>query len=137
MIRHDLALGLLGLGAAAVLLACFAVIALPGPFVRLHATAVASSLGVPLLALALAVDTGPGRGAVKLLVIGALVGVSGPVTTMAIGKALREQRSPTRRAAGDSGGRPSGHGSGQGSGRAAVRRGSGAGNRAKADGGGS
>lgn len=96
MIRHDVALALLALGAAAVLLACFALIALPGPFVRLHATALASSLGLPLLALALAVDTGPGRGAVKLLVIGALVGLSGPVTTMAIGKALREQRTRGR-----------------------------------------
>jgi multicomponent Na+:H+ antiporter subunit G len=98
MLRHDVALALLGLGAAAVLLSCLALIALPGPFVRLHATSVASSLGLPLLALALAVDTGPGRGAVKLLVIGALVCFSGPVTTMAIGKALREQR--TRRSAG-------------------------------------
>jgi multicomponent Na+:H+ antiporter subunit G len=94
MIRHDVALALLGLGATGVLLACFALIALPGPFVRLHAAALATSLGVPLLVLALAVDTGPGRGAVKLLVIAALVALSGPVTTMAIGKALHEQGHP-------------------------------------------
>jgi multicomponent Na+:H+ antiporter subunit G len=99
MIRHDVALALLGLGATAVLLACFALIALPGPFVRLHATALATSLGIPLLVLALAVDTGPGRGAVKLLVIGALVALSGPVTTMAIGKVLRQQRPPRGTAA--------------------------------------
>ncbi|WP_042364587.1 cation:proton antiporter [Streptacidiphilus neutrinimicus] len=111
MIRHDVALALLGLGAAAVLLGCFALVALPGPFVRLHATALASSLGLPLLALAVAVDTGPGRGAVKLLLIGALVAVSGPVTTMAIGKALREQRPPHRPAAREAARRePSGRG---------------------------
>ncbi|PYC61039.1 hypothetical protein C7C46_33830, partial [Streptomyces tateyamensis] len=56
------------------------------PYLRLHALSPASSLGAPLISLALAVETGPGRGAAKLLVIGALLAVGGTVTTMAIGR---------------------------------------------------
>lgn len=85
-IRHLIGLVLLVLGTAVLLLSGCALLALPGPYARLHALAPATSLGAPLIALALAVDTGPGRAAVKLLFIGALVALAGPVTTMAIGR---------------------------------------------------
>jgi len=85
-IRHVIALVLLVAGTAVLLLSACALLALPRPYARLHALAPATSLGAPLIALALAVDTGPGRGAVKLLAIGALLAVSGPITTMAIGR---------------------------------------------------
>jgi monovalent cation/proton antiporter MnhG/PhaG subunit len=84
--RHLVALVLLLAGTAVLLLSVCALLVLPAPYARLHALAPASSLGAPLIALALAVDTGPGRAAVKLLVIAALLAAGGPVTTMAIGR---------------------------------------------------
>ena len=87
-IRHLIALVLLVLGTAALLLSGFALLALPGPYARLHALAPATSLGAPLIALALAIDTGPGRAALKLLFLGALLALSGPVTTTAVGRVI-------------------------------------------------
>ncbi len=84
--RHVVALVLLVAGTAVLLLAALGLLALPGTLARLHALAPATSLGAPLVVLGLAVDTGPGRAAVKLLVIGALLAVGGPVTAMAIGR---------------------------------------------------
>jgi multicomponent Na+:H+ antiporter subunit G len=85
-IRHVIALVLLVAGTAVLLLSACALLVLPRPYAQLHALAPATSLGSPLIALALALDTGPGRAAVKLLAIGALLAVSGPITTMAIGR---------------------------------------------------
>ncbi|MBO1417117.1 monovalent cation/H(+) antiporter subunit G [Streptomyces sp. FH025] len=85
-VRHFLALVLLGAGTAALLLAALALVVLPGPYLRLHALSPAAVLGAPLVALALAVDTGPGRAAVKLLVIGLLLAVGGTITTMAVAR---------------------------------------------------
>ncbi|SEK46512.1 monovalent cation/H(+) antiporter subunit G [Streptacidiphilus jiangxiensis] len=85
-VRHVLALAMLVVATATLLLSAGALLVLPRPYARLHALAPATSLGAPLVALALALDTGPGRGAVKLLVIGALLAAGGPVTTMAIGR---------------------------------------------------
>ncbi|MFC8719864.1 cation:proton antiporter [Kitasatospora sp. NPDC057198] len=84
--RHVLALVLLAAGSGALLLAAAALVRLPGRYLRLHALSAASTLGVPLTAAAAAVETGPGRAAGKLLLIGALVLAAGPVTTMAIGR---------------------------------------------------
>ncbi|MCQ4042692.1 cation:proton antiporter [Streptantibioticus rubrisoli] len=89
-VRHVCALVLLVLGVAVLLLSAAALIALPRPYGRLHALTPATSLGLPLVALALAVETGPGRSAVKLLVIAALTAVGGAVTTMAIGRATAQ-----------------------------------------------
>lgn len=84
--RHTVALVLLCAGTAALLLSALALIVLPGPYLRLHALSPAAALGAPLVALALAVDTGPGRAAAKLLVIGLLLAVGGTVTTMAVAR---------------------------------------------------
>ncbi|MFB7909887.1 monovalent cation/H(+) antiporter subunit G [Kitasatospora sp. NPDC056076] len=84
--RHVVALALLVAATAVLLLSTCALLVLPRPYARLHALAPATSLGAPLMALALALDTGPGRGAVKLLVVGALLAAGGPITTMAIGR---------------------------------------------------
>ncbi|MGW2250202.1 monovalent cation/H(+) antiporter subunit G [Kitasatospora sp. NPDC001660] len=84
--RHAVALVLLCAGTAALLLSTLALIVLPGPYLRLHALSPAAALGAPLVALALAVDTGPGRAAAKLLVIGLLLAVGGTVTTMAVAR---------------------------------------------------
>jgi multicomponent Na+:H+ antiporter subunit G len=108
---HLCALVLLACGTAALLLSALALAVLTTPYARLHALAPATSLGVPLISLALAVDAGPGRAAVKLLFIGALAAVSGPVTTMVIGRTMaREGELPgdvargRARAAGERGG---------------------------------
>ncbi|MFF8772592.1 monovalent cation/H(+) antiporter subunit G [Kitasatospora sp. NPDC015120] len=90
MTRHTLALVLLCAGAAALLLAAVGLAVLPGPYLRLHALSPAGTLGAPLVALALAVETGPGRAAAKLLFIGLLLAAGGTVTTMAVGRATRE-----------------------------------------------
>ncbi|QMU69331.1 monovalent cation/H(+) antiporter subunit G [Streptacidiphilus sp. P02-A3a] len=87
-IRHLIALVLLVTGTGVLLLSACALLALPGPYARLHALAPATSLGAPLIALALAVDTGPGRAAVKLLFVGALLALAGPITTMAIARVV-------------------------------------------------
>ena len=92
--RHLCALVLLAAGTAALLLSALALVVLPAPYDRLHALTPATSLGVPLVALALAVETGPGRAAVKLLVVAALVAAGGPATTMAIGRALHHEQTP-------------------------------------------
>jgi multicomponent Na+:H+ antiporter subunit G len=90
-VREGFAVALLVCGAAALLLAALALLALPTPYARLHALAPAGSLGVPLICLALALDAGPGRAAVKLLFIGALTAVSGPVISIVIGRTMAQE----------------------------------------------
>jgi multicomponent Na+:H+ antiporter subunit G len=90
-VREGFAVALLVCGAAALLLAALALLALPTPYARLHALAPAGSLGVPLICLALALDAGPGRAAVKLLFIGALTTVSGPVISIVIGRTMAQE----------------------------------------------
>ncbi|MGW2560854.1 cation:proton antiporter [Streptomyces sp. NPDC001514] len=87
---------LLAVGVAMLLLSAVSLVVLPGPYARLHALAPASVLGGPLIALAAAVDLGPGRGAVKALLIGALIAVGGTMTTMAIGRATAAQEGRAR-----------------------------------------
>jgi multicomponent Na+:H+ antiporter subunit G len=95
--RHVCALVLLVAGIGVLLLSALAFTVLPRPYARLHALTPATSLGAPLVLLALAVETGPGRSAVKLLVIGALIALGGPVTTMAIGRATAQHEGRLRR----------------------------------------
>ncbi|MCX3058571.1 monovalent cation/H(+) antiporter subunit G [Streptomyces beihaiensis] len=64
-IRHLCVLALLFAGTGVLVLSAVCLVALPRPYQRLHALAPASSLGVPLVALAAAVASGPGRAAVK------------------------------------------------------------------------
>ncbi|MQS16870.1 monovalent cation/H(+) antiporter subunit G [Streptomyces kaniharaensis] len=97
MDRHVVALVLLCAGTAALLLAAAGLVVLPGPYLRLHALSPAATLGAPLVALALAVDTGPGRAAAKLLVIGLLLAAGGTVTTMAVARATVRAGRETRR----------------------------------------
>lgn len=95
---HVCALILLAAGAAALLLAALALAVLPTPYARLHALAPAGSLGVPLICLGLALDAGVGREAVKLLFIGAVTGVSGPVLTVVIGRTMAREGERPRQA---------------------------------------
>ncbi|WP_372351688.1 monovalent cation/H(+) antiporter subunit G [Streptomyces sp. KL116D] len=90
-IRHVCALVLLGAGALVLLVSVLAFVVLPRPFARLHALSPASSLGLPLVALASAVETGPGRAALKLLFIAGVAAFAGSVTTMALARARQEE----------------------------------------------
>jgi multicomponent Na+:H+ antiporter subunit G len=87
-VRHLCALILLAAGTAAILLAAAGLLLLPTPYSRLHALPAASSLGIPLICLALALDAGPGRQALKVLFIGALTAVSGPALSIVIGRTM-------------------------------------------------
>lgn len=87
---HALVLALLWAGVACVLVSALALHRLGGTFPRLHALAPASCLGVPLIAVAVAVDQGAGRAAVKTLVIGLLFAAGGTAGTVAIGKAATQ-----------------------------------------------
>lgn len=84
---HVCVLVLLWTGVACVLLSAVALFLLDGKFLRLHALAPASCLGVPLIAAAVAVDQGAGRAAVKTLFIGLLFAAGGTAGTIAVGKA--------------------------------------------------
>ncbi|MGW0994281.1 cation:proton antiporter [Streptomyces sp. NPDC002520] len=96
-VRHGCAVALLALGTGLLLLCAVWLVALPRPYQRLHALSPATSVGGPLVALALAVETGAGRAAVKLLLIGAIVAAGGAVTTMAIGRTTAERDRLVRR----------------------------------------
>lgn len=67
---------------------------------RLHHVAMATVVAAPLVVVSLAVAAPSWRSALKLLVIGALVALSGPITTAATARALatREDGSPADRA---------------------------------------
>lgn len=95
--RHLAALALLGAGVAVLLLSALALLVLPGPYSRVHALTPAASLGFPLVAVAAAVQTGPGRAAVKLLFIALLLAAGGAVTTMAVGRVTAEQEGDLRK----------------------------------------
>ncbi|MEU7028417.1 monovalent cation/H(+) antiporter subunit G [Streptomyces sp. NPDC014779] len=85
-VRPVCAAVLLTAGVAVLLLAVLALHVLPGPYARLHALAPASSLGAPLVVLAVAVAEGPGRRAVGLLVVAVLLVVGGALTAPALGR---------------------------------------------------
>ncbi|MGX1547329.1 monovalent cation/H(+) antiporter subunit G [Streptomyces adustus] len=87
--HHLLVLVLLWVGVACMLLAAAAVLRLRGTLLRLHALAVASVAGVPLIAASVAVDQGAGRAAAKTLFIGLLFATGGTVTTIAVGRAAQ------------------------------------------------
>ena len=95
-VRHLCALALLACAVAVLLLSGLALLVLPGPYARVHALAPAGSLALPLLCLALALDTGPGRQALKLLFIGLLGALGGPVTALAIGRTAWRASAPGR-----------------------------------------
>jgi monovalent cation/proton antiporter MnhG/PhaG subunit len=90
-VRHVCALVLLVAGTGVLLLSAVGLVALPRPFQRLHALTPASTVGGPLVAVAMAVETGPGRAAVKLLLVAVVVALGGAVTAMAIGRATAQQ----------------------------------------------
>lgn len=123
---HALVLALLWAGVACVLVSALALHRLGGTFPRLHALAPASCLGVPLIAVAVAVDQGAGRAAVKTLVIGLLFAAGGTAGTVAIGKAATQAAEQGGAEPGEPGGTQAGGSGGSGSSGGARPGGSGA-----------
>ncbi|GHD98501.1 cation:proton antiporter [Streptomyces alanosinicus] len=96
-VRHVCALVLLVAGTGVLLVSAAGLVALPRPYQRLHALTPASTVGAPLVALALAVESGPGRAAVKLVLVAVIVAFGGAVTAMAIGRATAQHEHLLRR----------------------------------------
>ncbi len=82
---------LLVAGTMAVALAGLGLLVARTTALRLHFLAPASSLGVPLVVAALAVDEGWGRTAGKVVLIGVLLLGSGAVTVSALGRATAQR----------------------------------------------
>lgn len=95
MARHLTVVALLWAGTGCMLLSALALLRLRGTLMRLHALTPASVAGLPLIASAVAVDQGAGRGAVKTLFIGLLFAVGGTVTTIVIGRAAHRAEEDT------------------------------------------
>lgn len=88
MTRSVVALVLGASGVALLVAAALALLRLRTPLDRLHAAAVATSAGVPLVAVALAVHDGTLHGVAKLLLTGALVAATGPALSTATARAV-------------------------------------------------
>ncbi|MFF3006739.1 cation:proton antiporter [Kitasatospora sp. NPDC057940] len=88
--RHVIEFVLLWSGVGCLLLSATAVVRFRATLMRLHALAPASVAGVPLIAAAVALDQGLGRGAAKTLFIGLVFAIGGTVTTIAVGRAARQ-----------------------------------------------
>ncbi|MGW1892343.1 monovalent cation/H(+) antiporter subunit G [Streptomyces sp. NPDC002004] len=83
-------LALVWTGVGFLFLSAAALVRLRGTVMRLHALALASCAGMPLIAVAVATDQGAGRAAMKTLFIGLLFAIGGTVTTIAIAQASRQ-----------------------------------------------
>ena len=96
----DLVLVLYAAGLAIVVLSSFGALAMRRIYGRLHLLAPMTSLGAPLIGLALAIQNGWGLTAGEDLLIVALLAVTGPVLTSATGRlaaqrdGLLQQESP-------------------------------------------
>lgn len=97
---HILAVGCYGAGVLVTVAASVAMLLLRGALDRLHLITLATTLGVPLVGLGLALQNGWTMTTATIVLICALVTASGPVLTAATGRVaaqragLVEQESP-------------------------------------------
>lgn len=92
------ATALLAAGVLVVLVSAAGLLLGGGLLDRLHYLTPASSVGVPLVVVALALEQDhPGRATVKLVLIGLLLTAGGPVVSMATGRAAALARGTTDR----------------------------------------
>jgi multisubunit Na+/H+ antiporter MnhG subunit len=80
---------LLWLGVGVCVAAALGMLLVRDPADRVHLTAPLNTVGAPLVAVALALDTGWGRQAVKIVLIGLLLLGTGAVLSAATGQAMR------------------------------------------------
>jgi multicomponent Na+:H+ antiporter subunit G len=90
---HPLGLALAAVGCAVIVLSAVGAAVMPGGvFNRLHFLTPMTSLGLPLVAVGLSVESGQPFTVAELLFIALLVGVSGPVLESATGRAAARQQ---------------------------------------------
>lgn len=87
---HVVAMVLLVAGVALCLIGTVGVLAIPDTMTRLHYVTPVTSVGVPLVALSIVVDTGLSRAAVKVLLVAALVALAGPALTSATARVVAQ-----------------------------------------------
>ena len=86
---HDIALALVILGTAVVVAACLSAVAMRSSvFDRMHFLTPITSLGSPLVAIGLCVETGWGLTAASYLLVAGLLFLTGPFLEAAIGRLL-------------------------------------------------
>jgi multicomponent Na+:H+ antiporter subunit G len=92
-VTHLVALVLVALGSAVVVLSAVGAAVVPGgALVRVHFLTPVTSLGLPLVAVGLCVESGQPFTIAELLFIALLVGVSGPVLGSATGRAAAQEQ---------------------------------------------
>jgi multicomponent Na+:H+ antiporter subunit G len=76
---------------ALCLIGTLGVLVIPDTMTRLHYLTPVTSVGAPLVALAIVVDTGPSRAAVKVLLVAALVALAGPAVSSATARVAAQR----------------------------------------------
>ncbi|NKB26094.1 MAG: cation:proton antiporter [Rhodobacteraceae bacterium] len=84
---EGLSWGFILAGSAFLLIGAFGVLRFPDFWSRLHAVSVMDSAGVILLLIGMAIQAGPTLIAVKLLIIGLFLFITGPTATHAVANA--------------------------------------------------
>jgi multicomponent Na+:H+ antiporter subunit G len=93
MTAHTIALVLVGLGCVVIALSVVgAVVVVDDVFVKLHFLTPVTSLGAPLVAVGLCVESGQPWVIAELLVIALLLALSGPVLESATARVAAEHR---------------------------------------------
>jgi multicomponent Na+:H+ antiporter subunit G len=92
-VTHLVALVLVALGSAVVVLSAVGAAVVPGgALVRVHFLTPVTSLGLPLVAVGLCVESGQPFTIAELLFIALVIGVSGPVLGSATGRAAAQEQ---------------------------------------------
>lgn len=89
--RHVLVVFLLFGGCAVLVISCWAMLALGSVYDRLHLLAPVTSLGGPLIGAALVLQNGWTLASGQILLVVALLAVSGPAAGVATARAARER----------------------------------------------
>ena len=91
--RHDLALALVTLGCVVIVLSTLGAAVVRGDvFVRLHFLTPVTSLGVPIVAAGLVIESGQPWVVAEVLLITLLLAVSGPVLESATARVAAQRR---------------------------------------------
>jgi multicomponent Na+:H+ antiporter subunit G len=92
-VTHAIGLALVGLGCAVIVLACVGAVTVRGDvFVRLHFVTPVTSIGVPLIAVGLSVESGQPYVIAELLMIALILFVAGPIAETATARVAAQQR---------------------------------------------
>jgi multisubunit Na+/H+ antiporter MnhG subunit len=92
-VTHLVALVLVALGSAVVVLSAVGAAVVPGgALVRVHFLTPVTSLGLPLVAVGLCVESGQPFTIAELLFIALVIGVSGPVLGSATGRTAAQEQ---------------------------------------------